>query len=173
MGERALTRRSFLLVALLSSSVVGCGSDEGGGRAARPSSVERQLPEPPVRRRRSELYDVDGRLKASETVVAGLRLPVGFEHFRDDDRTHVYRSELPVDDVLQYFAPLLLTPNIERVGAGAIYADVVPAGVSGEAVHLDVSVLPRSGGGSRIDIFERYPEGAEPAPLPPERTEEE
>lgn len=177
MGLRSLAL-TILLAALLAlpSLLVGCGGDDDGApprRVERPEPIAQGRARPRGLDRHEHFFDQEGMLLPSDTVVAGLPLPMGFELVSDEERRHVYKSPLSVIHAQRYFGPRLMTTDVRRVGSGAVFVDAAPMDARGSVVRLDVSIYPRSGGGSRIEIVERLPAGAEPAPLPPELTEDE
>lgn len=177
MGLRALIRLVSvcgLLTAL--PLLVGCGGDDDAARSRRMNAPE-PTPRQNVGLRGPALldsfFDPEGNLLPSDQVVAGLTLPQGFELVVDEERRHVYKSDLTVIYAQRYLGPMLITGEVRRVGSGAIFVDAVPRDARGSAVRLDVSVYPRSGGGTRLEIVERLPAGAEPPPIAPELTEDE
>ncbi|MBX3269711.1 MAG: hypothetical protein KF729_05595 [Sandaracinaceae bacterium] len=125
---------------------------------------------PPPERERETLYDAEGRLRESDTVVAGLRLPRGLEPDRllSKGRRHVYHSDVPPQKLVQYFGPRLLTLQIDHEGDRVRYVDAAPTGVRGGVVKLDVTIEPTSARPSLVEVFERPP-----PPVAGARTSEE
>lgn len=177
MGIRSLGRLGLLSIFLaVPPLIVGCGGDDessGSRRVSPPEPAPRQNIQPRGLARFSTYLGDDGNLLPSDEVVAGLTLPLGFELVLEEERRHVYKSDLSVLFAQRYFGPLLTTGEVRRVGSGAIFVDAVPRDARGSVVRLDVSIYPRTGGGTRVEIVERLPAGAEPPPLPSDRTEDE
>jgi hypothetical protein len=104
-------------------------------------------PPPPPAPLGSELYGPDGRLRESDERIAGLILPRGLipAPALGSDRRHVFYSDVPLDKVLRYFGPRLLTGNVERRGASVTYHRATPREARGALIELDVRVEPVSG----------------------------
>lgn len=102
-------------------------------------------------------YDVEGRLLPSDQYVAGVRLPRGCELFLESDLRHVYRIRAPIDKVLAYLGPMMMTGNVERRGKGAIYKGASVRGAEMSPTKLDVSVLDLGSSMTRISITELPP----------------
>lgn len=110
---------------------------------------------------RQSLYDADGNLLPSDTLIAGLALPRGLEERPvRGARRHVYRTDVPLAKVQAYFGPRLVTGHVDRLGDAAIFRRAVPRGVRGGIVYLDVGIHPIPRGGTRIEVVELAP----PAP---------
>lgn len=161
-SRRNRTRSAAILgVVVLGLTLAGCQDDrvvhedraregEDTETAARPAS------EGP--------FGPDGELRESDRKIAGLPLPRGLEPIRELDRRHVYRATVPLDAVMRYFGPRLLTGQVDRMGEGAIYRRAVAKDARGAAVELDVSILPAAGG-TRVEITEIRPPPPKPPPL--------
>jgi len=148
------------LVALLIPMVsAACTSkpeprDPGGpGIAASEQAIDTAPKSAPIKRN----YDAEGRLLPSEDYVAGVRLPRGAELFREAELQHVYRIRAPIDKVLAYFGPMMVTGNVERRGKGAVYKRASVRGAEISPTKMDVSVLEVGGGLTRISITELPP----------------
>jgi len=102
-------------------------------------------------------YDVEGRLLPSDDYVAGVRLPRGAQLFREDELQHVYRVRAPIEKVLAYFGPMMVTGNVERRGKGAVYKLASVRGAEISPTKLDVSILEVGSGMTRISITELPP----------------
>jgi hypothetical protein len=152
--------RGLLLVPLvLLVLVAGCTSEpERGARVghedapAGEASTETDKGGLPARR-----YDVEGRLLPSDDYVAGIRLPRGAELFREDELHHVYRIRAPIDKVLAYFGPMMITGNVERRGKGAIYKRASVRGAEVNPTKVDVSILEVGSSMTRISVTELPP----------------
>lgn len=105
------------------------------------------------------IFDSEGRLQESDERVAGLVLPRGLEEQPiHGERRHSWITEVPVDKVLEYFGPRLITGHVSQEAGGATYSRALPAGIEGPtAVRMDVGIHPRPGGGTRIELFELPP----------------
>jgi hypothetical protein len=146
-----------LLVASLAAVLIGCGGEdviEVPETAEEPPAAEPETPR--TGRRAADLYGTDGQLLESTETVAGLRLPRGLESIREEERRHVYLTDVPLTKVQRYFGPRLLTGQVDRLGEGAVYRRATPRDAQGGTVHLDVSIIPTVGG-TRVDIVELAP----------------
>ncbi len=114
----------------------------------------------PVRR-----FDPQGNLLPSDDYVAGVRLPRGCEIFRDEELQHVYRIRAPIDRVLAYFGPMMITGNVERRGKGAVYKRASVRGAEVNPTKVDVAILEVGSNLTRISITE-LPPPPEHAPSP-------
>jgi hypothetical protein len=106
------------------------------------------------------IFDVDGRLFASGEYVVGIPLPRGTELFRADEVNHVYRIRAPIDKVLAYFGPLMITGNVKRQGKGAVYKRASVRGAEVNPTKVDVSILEVGSNLVRISITELPPPSA-------------
>jgi hypothetical protein len=168
MGAAVRNRRRMLgleLFALLVLAALGActaqqeRSDRGGQGEAPPDGPGEDAPKSaPVTRN----YDVQGRLLPSDEYVAGVRLPRGAQLFREDQLQHVYRIRAPIEKVLAYFGPMMVTGNVERRGEGAVYKGASVRGAEVSPTKLDVSILEVGSSMTRISITE--------LPPPPEYT---
>ncbi len=149
-------RRAAALSLWFAALVSGCGDEVAPSADGLGAPVV--APEPRARPETS-LYDAEGVLRESDTVVAGLRLPVGLEPNADlsTERRHVYRSEVAPQHLLRYFGPRLNTLEIEHEGDVVIYRDATPTAVRENAVRLDVTIEPTSAHPSQLTIYERPP----------------
>ncbi len=148
---------ALLFVALVACG--GCTEDRTSGtRPAPQASADRteQSKTPPattvVRK-----YDAQGRLLPSDEYVAGVRLPRGAEPFFEDDLRHVYRIYAPIDKVLAYIGPMMITGNVERRGKGAIYKRASVRGAQMSPTKVEVSILELGSSVTRISITELPP----------------
>lgn len=103
------------------------------------------------------IYGADGRLLASDDFIAGVRLPRGLELVREYLGTHTYRIHAPIQKVLSYFGPMLVTGKVDRQGRGAIYRNASVRGAEISPTKVDVSILETGDGFTRIAITERPP----------------
>ncbi len=145
-----------LLSATIAVSMVACDDE------APPSTqgVGQALVNPPPRARSNDsIYDAEGVLRESDTVVVGLTLPLGVEAAEElsTDRRHVYYSDVPPAKLLRYFGPRLNTVNVEHEGDRVTYREATPQGVRGGVVKLDVTIQPTSARPSLVEILERPP----------------
>ncbi len=99
------------------------------------------------------IYDEEGNLLASELSYLGLSIPRGLTLERELSSRHVYRAEqgIAIDKVKRFFGPRLVTGAVDQRGAGSIYRDATVADSRDDA-HLDVSIMPSSRGGVRVEI---------------------
>jgi hypothetical protein len=111
------------------------------------------------------LFDIEGNLRESEVVVAGLTLPRGLEPAGELERFHAYRSSVPIEKIQAYFGPRLITGQVDRHGSSAIFREAVPREARGGIVKLDVSIIPMNTSTTRIEIREILPP---PTTLPTE-----
>ena len=142
------------LVVTLAAALIACGGEDV---VEVPETVEPPPAEPEAPRtgrRATELYGTDGQLLESGETVAGLRLPRGLESIREEERRHVYLTDVPLTKVQRYFGPRLLTGQVDRLGDGAVYRRATPRDAQGGTVYLDVSIIPTVGG-TRVDIVIR------------------
>ncbi len=117
------------------------------------------------------LYNAQGQLLPSEDRIAGLVLPRGLTEVRKAERKRVFRSEVPIRKLLEYFGPRLFTGNVERVGTGAVYRNATVQGVLRSSVKLDVSILRITDELSRVAIREIPPPPRSAPSLDETRTE--
>jgi len=148
-----------LLALLIALTLAGCtskperGAQDGKGAAPSEEAAEVAPKRPSIRRN----YDAEGRLLPSDDYVAGVRLPRGADLFREDELQHVYRIRAPIDKVLAYFGPMMMTGNVERRGKGAVYKRASVRGAEISPTKLDVSILELGSGMTRISITELPP----------------
>jgi len=109
------------------------------------------------KRRPPRIFDVEGRLIPSDDYIAGIRLPRGVELFRADEVTHVYRMRAPIDKVLAYFGPMMITGNVERRGKGAVYKRASVRGAEVNPTKVDLSILEIGSNLVRISVTELPP----------------
>lgn len=163
-GARAV---SFHVAVSLVAFGAACGDGEAPSlpeEVAPPPAIER----PPPPGQPDPLYDDEGQLLESSTRVAGLVLPRGLETVVDEERRHVYRTDVPIAKVQQYFGVRLVTGQVDTRPNGSVtYVDALPRGVRGGEVRLDVTIDPVVGSGTRVEVRERLP-----APVDPPSEEE-
>lgn len=152
-------RRSPLLAMTLLAALAACTSEpergsEPGPLAAPSEKANEGLPKRPLIRRN---YDAQGGLLPSDAYVVGIRLPRGAELFREGEREHVYRIVAPVDKVLAYFGPMMITGNVERRGKGAIYKRASVRGAEISPTKVDLSILEVGSRLTRISVTEIPP----------------
>lgn len=152
--------RGLHLLGLFVSLALGaCSSQpERSDREARGDAPNEEAgKEAPARTSIPRTYDAEGRLLPSDEYVAGVRLPRGAELFRDDELQHVYRIRAPIEKVLVYFGPMMVTGNVERRGKGAVYKHASVRGAEISPTKLDVSILELGSNMTRISITEFPP----------------
>lgn len=152
-------RGSSLLRLALLVSLAGCTSEpERGARTghedtpADKASTETARTEQVPRR-----FDVEGRLLPSDDYIVGIRLPRGAQLFREEELHHVYRIRAPIDKVLAYFGPMMITGNVERRGKGAVYKRASVRGAEVNPTKVDVSILEVGSSMTRISVTELPP----------------
>jgi hypothetical protein len=153
--------RTSILLFLFVGLVSGCSSkpiEPGRPANARESAAHAtaaeesaQKPLPP------RIFDADGKLYASDEYAGGLALPRGVELFRADEQTRVYRIRAPIDKVLAYLGPMLITGNVKRMGDGALYKNASVRGAEVNPTKIDVSILEIGSNLVRIEIRELPP----------------
>ncbi|MGB5193461.1 MAG: hypothetical protein WBN70_10815 [Polyangiales bacterium] len=151
--------RTHLLSLVILAVIGGCSSKpkvsdpptaaEKKEEAAAAAEVQKPRP--------MRVFDVDGRLIPSDEYVAGVRLPRGVELFRADEVTHVYRMRAPIDKVLAYFGPMMITGNVERRGKGAVYKRASVRGAEVNPTKVDLSILEVGSNLVRISVTELPP----------------
>jgi hypothetical protein len=102
-------------------------------------------------------FDGEGRLLPSDEWVSGIRLPRGSELFREEGLEHVYRIRAPIDKVLAYIGPMMVTGNVERRGKGAVYKRASVRGAEVNPTKVDVSILEVGSSMTRISVTELPP----------------
>lgn len=110
------------------------------------SAKPEQKPLPP------RIFDAEGKLYASDEYAGGLAMPRGVELFRADELTRVYRIRAPIDKVLAYLGPMLITGNVKRMGDGALYKNASVRGGEMNPTKIDVSILEIGSNLVRIEI---------------------
>jgi hypothetical protein len=157
----AMRRRRLAALALL-LTLAGCASertarDERGKEASgTEAGATETLKKQPLMRN----YDAQGRLLPSDDYVAGIRLPRGAQLFREDELLHVYRIQAPIEKVLAYFGPMMITGNVERRGKGAVYKGASVRGAEVNPTKVDVSILEVGSSLTRISVTELRPPSA-------------
>jgi len=150
---------------LLTCSIVwvvvgGCSSEPPRPQASAPEAPELADGEATVAEaveRAPRIFDVDGRLVASNEYVVGIPMPRGVELFRADEVNHVYRIRAPIDKVLAYFGPLMITGSVKRLGKGAIYKRASVRGAEVNPTKVDLSILEVGSNLVRISVTELPP----------------
>lgn len=157
-----------LVIASVIASMVALGASACGGGESAPELPEEVAPAPVLpldddARRREAIYGDDGEVLESTMRVAGLVLPRGVELVLDEERRHVYQSQVPLTKMQRYFGVRLVTGQVDaRPGGGATYVDALPRDVRGGEVRLDVTIEPSSAARTRVEIVERQPAPATP-----------
>lgn len=161
---------SAVLVLLIAVAVASCTSKPERGEPTGRDDAPQQQEKPAVERRAAtpRNYDAQGRLLPSDDYVAGIPLPRGTEVFREGERLHVYRIREPIDKVLAYFGPMMITGNVERRGSGAVYKGASVRGAEVNPTKVDVSILELDRALTRISVTE-LPPATKYAP-PPSQT---
>ena len=153
---------SLLLPIIVLLTLVGCDSKpaqeaQGGASEAVQEQPKAEAPPPRTSPRR---FDAEGRLLPSDDYIVGIRLPRGTELYREDGLLHVYRVRAPIDRVLAYIGPMMITGSVERRGKGAVYKRASVRGAEVNPTKVDVSILEVGSNTTRISIMELPP----PAP---------
>jgi hypothetical protein len=140
-------------------ALAACSSNSGGSaEEQRSDATENRTPADAVTPKKlSRDFDAQGRLVASEDYVVGIRLPRGSELVREQNLEHVYRVRAPIDKVLAYIGPMMITGNVERRGKGAIYKRASVRGAEVNPTKVDVSVLEIGERATRISVIELPP----------------
>jgi hypothetical protein len=126
-------------------------------RPEQASSAEAEPAGDAAPKRPPRKFDVEGRLIPSDEYIAGIRLPRGAELFRADEVNHVYRIRAPIDKVLAYIGPMMITGNVERRGKGAIYKRASVRGAEVNPTKVDVSITEIGSNLVRIAVTELPP----------------
>lgn len=143
----------ILLAAIAGCSAKSNAPDQPVGVTQDEEAEEARAPKP----RPPRIFDVEGRLIPSNEYIAGIRLPRGIELFRADEVTHVYRMRAPIDRVLAYFGPMMITGNVERRGKGAVYKRASVRGAEVNPTKVDLSILEVGSNLVRISVTELPP----------------
>jgi hypothetical protein len=143
---------------LVLTTILSCESEpkarEQRAAASTAEAVEdTEAPKP----RPPRVFGVEGRLIPSDEYIAGIRLPRGVELFRADEVTHVYRMRAPIDRVLAYFGPMMITGNVQRRGKGAVYKRASVRGAEISPTKVDVAILDVGSNLVRISVTELPP----------------
>jgi len=147
------TRKTLALI-LLAFALAACGQDA----EERPPAPVVAETEATVRAENpNRLYDEEGNLLESNVVVAGLRLPRGLEEAGEAERLHAYRTGVPIEKLLAYIGPRLITGQVDRHGSGATFREAVPRDARGGIVKLDVAIVPMNRTTTRMEIRELPP----------------
>ena len=112
IGSSVLGRETMQGLALLAAALVlgGCTSKpEPAEPAPRPTETAEAAAESAPQPRRQRIIDPQGRLIPSDDFLAGVRLPRGMELVREEALLHVYHIRAPIEKVLGYFGPMLIT----------------------------------------------------------------
>lgn len=142
--------------------VLGCSSKQEATPAPVAPATE-TAPTKPEEARAAQpqrVLDVRGNLMPSDEYLVGIRLPRGVELFRADEVSHVYRIRAPIDRVLAYFGPMMITGKVERRGEGAVYRQASVRGAEVNPTKVDVSILEVGPNLVRIAITELPPPAA-------------
>ena len=153
----AMLRSCLLSLALIAASA-GCSSktqapEQPSREASDQPAAEEADQEVPKERR----YDGQGKLLPSDEYVVGVRMPRGAELYRREQLTHIYRLRAPIDKVLAYFGPMMVTGHVERRGKGAVYKRASVRGAEISPTKVDLSVIDVGNGVIRISITELPP----------------
>ena len=153
-----MCRTAFVLLVIIAA---GCSSepDRFNPQQNDPESKPNDAAETRAAKevRPPSVFDGEGKLYASDEYAGGVALPMGVELFRADERTRVYRIRAPIDKVLQYFGPRLITGNVKKVGDGAVYKHASVRGAEVNPTKIDVSILEIGSNLVRIQIREIPP----------------
>jgi hypothetical protein len=150
---------SPLLILALVLGLAGCNSKpEPAAQSSAAESVrEREKAESAQRKTTPRPFDAEGRLLPSDEYIAGIRLPRGAELHREDGLLHVYRIRAPINKVLAYIGPMMVTGSVERRGKGVIYKRASVRGAEVNPTKVDVSILEVGSNTTRISIMELPP----------------
>lgn len=130
----------------------GCGR-EGGQAESVPSRPVRVRPLK-VRSAPPPIFDSEGRLLPSDTVVAGHVMPRGIEPERTEGRVHRFRTDVPIAKLHQYFAPRVVTNEISPIGEGWFFRAATPREARRDAKPIDLTILPVAPRGATIEVKE-------------------
>lgn len=146
---------SCLILLVVSS---GCGRKTEAPGPAGTTKLEAEAEEAATAKPRPlRVFDVEGRLIPSDEYIAGIRLPRGVELFRADEVTHVYRMRAPIERVLAYFGPMMITGNVERRGKGAVYKRASVRGAEMNPTKVELSIIEVGSNLVRISVTELPP----------------
>jgi len=153
-----MPRLRFLALSLV-IALAACSSKSGDGTEQQRSNApeNHSSPEESAPKKMSRDFDAQGRLLASDEYVVGIRLPRGSELVREQNLEHVYRVRAPIDKVLAYIGPMMITGNVERRGKGAIYKRASVRGAEVNPTKVNVSVLEIGERATRISVVELPP----------------
>lgn len=151
--------RTRLILLPLLAALAGCTSEPGPTDSRGAPRPEAEAPAAPDGEKPApvQIVDGEGKLIPSNEYIAGIRLPRGVELFRADEVTHVYRLRAPIDKVLAYFGPMMITGNVERRGKGAVYRRASVRGAEVNPTKVDLSILELRGNLVRISVTELPP----------------
>ncbi len=151
--------RTWLMALVLTATLCGCSprSEAPASEAStapddETATATEDKPSRPLRR-----FDAQGRLIPSDEYIAGIALPRGAELFRADEVTHVYRIRAPIDKVLAYLGPMMITGKVERRGKGAVYRRASVRGAEVNPTKVDVSITEIGSNLVRIAVTELPP----------------
>jgi hypothetical protein len=152
-------RGPWLYVLVLGVALAACTSQPERGNRGQPSDAppEKANEESATTEPMTRNYDGQGRLLPSDDYVVGIRLPRGVELSRDAELQHVYRIRAPIEKVLAYFGPMLITGKVERRGKGAVYKRASVRGAEVNPTKVDVSILDVGNTLTRISVTELPP----------------
>lgn len=158
LGRKSMHGCTTLALALL-TVLAGCTSKPERAAPSQPESAVREeaSPEPVEAMKRERLLDPQGRMIPSDEYIAGIRLPRGAELFREDELQHIYRIRVPIDKVLAYFGPMMITGNVERRGKGAVYKRASVRGAEVNPTKVTVSILELGTRLTRVAVTELPP----------------
>lgn len=158
MTEKSPLTCKTLLVLGLATALTACSSkSKDAAVSPRDDSASTDAAEVARSQQIPRRFDGEGRLLPSEDWVAGVRLPRGSELFREDGLQHVYRIRAPIDKVLAYIGPMMVTGNVERRGKGAVYKRASVRGAEINPTKVDVSILEVGSSMTRISVTEVPP----------------
>lgn len=163
IGAPVVSRNSMKGSALLALAALVTLAACKSKPAPSPSEPPREAPREEAATQRvkslppERIIDPQGRLIPSDEYIVGIRLPRGTELFREDDLLHIYRVRAPIDKVLAYFGPMMITGNVERRGSGAIYKGASVRGAEVNPTKVDVSIVELGGHLTRVAVTELPP----------------
>ena len=148
-----------VLALTLALMCTGCRSKPAQEIQSSSGEASKKQPAPESAKRASSprRFDAEGRLLPSDDYVAGIRLPRGAELSREDGLLHVYRVRAPIERVLAYIGPMMVTGSVERRGKGAVYKRASVRGAEFNPTKVDVSILEVGSNTTRVSIMELPP----------------
>ena len=102
-----------------------------------------------------KIFDEQGRLLPSTSLVAGVRLPRGMQPEYTFEHEFYYRSDATLAQLQAYFGPRLLTGQVERGGRGTVtYVNAQPKDTTKKA-YVSVRIGPAPGNSGQSEVLIR------------------